>query len=352
MLSEMLEISPGQVQSFFWDGSPEIWSRLTWPEGLERIDARLVLHHCEQLPGHEAIIHDVLQTLATVAHGLWPHWYGMEDHFTVGAGVEASVLNRYQALALQKQAAGLSLPWLKAVLRRQQQGQLPLLPGFSKAVQYAQLVRAIHPHGLLLVLVLADPDPPEGHLQALAQVLPWIATQTQARVALCLPATLAESVPLEKVLYAARSLGVTADLLEASVPQDEFLHQIFPVRGKPHPFSPGEQRLAHYLAADAELKDLFHFNQTITTRHQQTYIVDLLWPQARLVVEVDGYRYHGNAYGFVQDRERDYELLISDYVVLRLPHDAVMQDTELAVEKIRAVVHFRRQQLGLDARRG
>jgi very-short-patch-repair endonuclease len=42
------------------------------------------------------------------------------------------------------------------------------------------------------------------------------------------------------------------------------------------------------------------------------------------------------------DRHRDYELLISGYVVLRLPHEQVLEDPAIAVEKIRDVVRFRR----------
>lgn len=48
------------------------------------------------------------------------------------------------------------------------------------------------------------------------------------------------------------------------------------------------------------------------------YEVDFLWATARLVVEVDGYRYHGHRAAFERDRIRDQALATSGYRVLRV----------------------------------
>ncbi len=69
--------------------------------------------------------------------------------------------------------------------------------------------------------------------------------------------------------------------------------------------------------------------------------MDLLWTAGKVVVEVDGYQHHGHRQAFSADRRRDYELTVSGYLVLRLPHDEVLDDVELAVEKIRDMVRFR-----------
>ena len=58
---------------------------------------------------------------------------------------------------------------------------------------------------------------------------------------------------------------------------------------------------------------------------------------------MDGYNFHSDRRAFSQDRRRDYELLIRGYAVLRLPHDEVIEDVAIAVEKVRDVVHFRRR---------
>lgn len=46
--------------------------------------------------------------------------------------------------------------------------------------------------------------------------------------------------------------------------------------------------------------------------------VDFLWSDVRLVVEVDGFRYHGTRAGFEADRRRDAWLAAAGYQVLRL----------------------------------
>ncbi|MHB1833621.1 MAG: DUF559 domain-containing protein, partial [Solirubrobacteraceae bacterium] len=46
-------------------------------------------------------------------------------------------------------------------------------------------------------------------------------------------------------------------------------------------------------------------------------LVDFLWPQERLVVEIDSYRYHQSRRAFEADRERDRRLMRAGYRVLR-----------------------------------
>lgn len=109
-----------------------------------------------------------------------------------------------------------------------------------------------------------------------------------------------------------------------------------------------EQRLAQRLAADAELAPLFGFNLPITTRQGRHYRVDLLWPAGRLVIELDGYPDHARFDKFITDRQRDYELLLEDYCVVRLAQAEIAQDLELAVEKIRALVRWRQAQRAIS----
>jgi very-short-patch-repair endonuclease len=112
-----------------------------------------------------------------------------------------------------------------------------------------------------------------------------------------------------------------------------------------HSRSPGEQRLADRLSRDDELASLFLCNPSVRTVRGSLYLVDLLWLAGKVIVEIDGYKHHSSFEAFSDDRNRDYELLISGYVVLRLPHDEVIGDIEIAIEKIRDVVRFRRNQM-------
>ena len=106
-----------------------------------------------------------------------------------------------------------------------------------------------------------------------------------------------------------------------------------------------EQRLARALAADEELSPLFVFNKTILTTRGGAPRVDLVWEPGKLVVEVDGFARHGNRRAFVQDRHRDYELILSGFTVLRLTNDEIDEDLEKAIEKIRDVVTFCRRRI-------
>jgi len=341
LLLEITNLAPGQVQTFLWEGDPDSWAQIALAEDLGQ-GPRVVFHRWDSLPDSSDIIASVLQALARVVEGLWPNWYGQENLFAAESTAEADLLNRYRCLDWQQHHVEISLPWLRAAVRARHQGQVPVLTAFPHSLQLAQLALAIEPNGIALVLWLADSQPPPHRLLALAQAVHWIATHTQARIALALPQSLAGDSALDAVLYGAKPLaGLSSPTPTA---EDEAKHVVFPIQGRPHPFSPGEAKLAQWLAQDAELGPLFRFNQLVKTVRQQTYLVDLLWAEGRLVVEIDGYRHHGNRFGFAQDRHRDYELLISDYVVLRLPHDQVISDVEVAVEKIRDVVRFRRQQ--------
>jgi Protein of unknown function (DUF559) len=48
--------------------------------------------------------------------------------------------------------------------------------------------------------------------------------------------------------------------------------------------------------------------------------VDVIWAEQRLVVELDGYAFHGNRAAFERDRVRDASLQLAGYRVLRVTH--------------------------------
>ena len=117
--------------------------------------------------------------------------------------------------------------------------------------------------------------------------------------------------------------------------------RVWPWIGQPHPFSPGEQLLAQQLNKIPALNSLFQFNVWATTRFDSRYLVDLLWQAGKVVVEVDGYHTHAPRSTFSADRHRDYELVSSGYVVLRLTHDEVMEDVQAVIQKIRNITQLR-----------
>ena len=48
------------------------------------------------------------------------------------------------------------------------------------------------------------------------------------------------------------------------------------------------------------------------------YEVDAFWPAQRLIVEIDGYRYHGTRQAFERDRRKDAALQAAGYRVVRI----------------------------------
>ena len=56
------------------------------------------------------------------------------------------------------------------------------------------------------------------------------------------------------------------------------------------------------------------------------YEVDAVWPERRLVVEVDGYAYHGHRAQFERDRRKDLALTAAGYRVIRVSWRQLTQE--------------------------
>jgi very-short-patch-repair endonuclease len=347
MLSKYLtQIRGGEVKTFLCTDVIEAISQLELYEVGSSIDGKIVVQAWEKLPEHEAVLENILHVLARVTLAIWPMWYGQEVAFCSSeeSTLEDALLNQFKLRELQATRQDVCFPWLKAAVSVCQAGKLPVFKHFSRTVQVSQLALAISPSDLVIVLALCDRHPLQYRLLSLAKASTWLAQETKARVVVLVPAELAAQQELDSILYGAIAFTALAQPTAVRPTEGESKHIIWPIQGKPHPFSPGEQILARKLSQDAELASLFCFNQNVEISRGRRYLVDLLWLNGKVVVEIDGYRHHGNSFAFVEDRHRDYELLISGYVVLRLPHDEVVNDVEIAVEKIRDVVKFRRRQ--------
>ena len=69
--------------------------------------------------------------------------------------------------------------------------------------------------------------------------------------------------------------------------------------------------------------------------------VDLLWREQRLVVEVDGYEFHGSRAAFERDRARDARLLAAGYRVLRITWRQLTQEPERVIALLAAALTAR-----------
>ena len=213
--------------------------------------------------------------------------------------------------------------------------------GAHPAIEIAELARLICPAGLVLIVSAGDVVN-SRYAAAWVRGLEWVAEHIGGAVVAQFSELPTNAPPFDRILY---------DAVRVSLPPEpaavvEPASWIAPWRGLPHPMSEVEQRLAAALSADAELGPLFAFNQTVTTTRGGSPKVDLVWARGRLAIEIDGYGSHGNRIAFVQDRHRDYELILSGFIVVRLTNDEIADDLEKAIEKIRDVVTYCRQRKG------
>ena len=80
------------------------------------------------------------------------------------------------------------------------------------------------------------------------------------------------------------------------------------------------ERILRGLLRDANLP-MPRFNARVAG-----YEVDAVWPDRRLVVEVDGYAYHGHRAQFERDRRKDLALTAAGYRVIRISWRQLTQE--------------------------
>ncbi len=298
----------------------------------------------------DSIVEKIIAVLAETALRLWPIWFdnvsfGQAANDKAGRQAAAEIV-RGSAPALP----GLMLPWALKATQLALAGRLPRVRKTNPTTELTQLSLAIGRTGLILLFDCDDIRSDERNQHAAISALEWIAVHGDAAV-IALFSELPPFVPpFDRILYGALRVGPTdlpgAPLAGEPAHRDE--PWIAPWRGKPHPLSDVELRMFNALGKDPALAPLFTFNTLIDTVHGSKPKVDLLWKQGRLVIELDGYGSHGNRTAFIGDRQRDYELLLSGYIVLRLVNEEVQQDLELALEKIRSVVRIQKRRTVRD----
>lgn len=66
--------------------------------------------------------------------------------------------------------------------------------------------------------------------------------------------------------------------------------------------------------------------------------VDCLWPEARLIVELDDWKSHGTKRGFRRDRRRDRRLGVAGYRVIRVTEDQIRNEHDELASDLQASV--------------
>ncbi|MGX7744274.1 endonuclease domain-containing protein [Rhodopseudomonas parapalustris] len=268
----------------------------------------------------DAILSHLVDDLADLALACWPRWYGMDCSRT--DGTEIATADRPTIAAA----------WFRAASRRAAHGHRPRLRRAARSIEFKQLMQAIDPPDLLL---LAAIDPLDAVRAApVIQVLEWCASHGASVVAI-FPSKPLALAPFDRLLYGALEVVSAVEPLQT---------RFIAPSGRAHHLSLIEQRVEAALLRDGELASLFMCNQSVAIDGYGTPRVDLLWRDGRVVVELDGPEHQSDP-NFANDRHRDYELLVAGYLVLRITNQQVATDLQAAIEKIRAVVRYRKSTL-------
>lgn len=349
--------------------------------------------------------YQLVQHIAEAALTMWPDWFATETTIKPITSHTAGAMDTWQQ-RLKTSETVISRQWLRKADHACRNGTAPIFEVPTLTRQLRNLSRCLAAKSLVVLVRISNPTDSLQTKQMLSQVAEWFAAASNATTILILESANAttglDSLP-ELQLPAVPELEFDLEVQqqvandsqhhdnnvfdepvkhvhevqnEISTPsgqqnshtkdrttavdlslntvsrrsnfkiRDEYTrHRVSPLIGRPHPNSPGEQLMAKALQQDADLAGLFHFNQRIQAKTGSHFIVDLLWKLGRIVIEIDGYGYHSNRPIFQSDRQRDFELVISDYIVLRVTHDEVVGNLTKTIEKIRTLVNWRRSQL-------
>lgn len=66
--------------------------------------------------------------------------------------------------------------------------------------------------------------------------------------------------------------------------------------------------------------------------------VDVLWPAARLIVELDSWEFHRHRAAFQRDRARDSRLLVAGYRTIRVTHDRLDREAATLATELRQLL--------------
>ena len=66
--------------------------------------------------------------------------------------------------------------------------------------------------------------------------------------------------------------------------------------------------------------------------------VDLLWPEQKLVAELDSRTVHDTKHAFEEDRDRDADLLVGGYRVIRITHERLTRRPAREAERLRRLL--------------
>jgi very-short-patch-repair endonuclease len=81
-----------------------------------------------------------------------------------------------------------------------------------------------------------------------------------------------------------------------------------------------------------------HLPQPRTNTKLHGYEVDFLWPRERLVLEIDGYKFHSTREAFERDRRKDSHLQAHGYRVMRVTWSQIQNEPHAVIARLAAAL--------------
>jgi very-short-patch-repair endonuclease len=282
------------------------------------------------------IVEEVLGQLTTVARELLPAWLPGGEHADGAAGVERrAVRTLARSLAASTSHYG---PFLAALAEDALTGRSAsgAFPAEIRARGLARVLSAAYRRPSVVVMLVSSMR--RGGSGDVGTAAAWLADHGGFGVWLV-------SADPEQV---DRFAAVTPDLPEyvaglAAAPSGSPPRPDYPpVAGRPHPRSDAERRLEARLAPLDWARGRV-WNQV----HQMNPLVppirvDLMWPERKCAVELDGPDHRG-VLKYADDRRRDNTLVLDGYAVLRFTNDDVLDDPSHVLSVIERLLTSRQK---------
>lgn len=291
----------------------------------------VLIHHAMCLTSPVGFVRAALDDMEAASVSLFPAWLpGAGDIRQPGGAGVAAVRAMASALAARSTHFG---PFLGDLAALALAGGPATSGRFTPEVRAAGLARVIA-DGFArrgMVLAVQVPDGMSGAQEhAVVAGAEWLAARGRLGVWLLgAPLTHVDWLPSGTVTgsAAAPPWPVADDVI-----------------GKPHPASVAEAALEAALGAQHWAYGR-QWNQSYQSHVLTNPVrVDLLWPAERCVVEIDGPE-HRDPLRFEADRQRDVQLQLDGYAVLRFTNARIKHDVHAVVRQIGEFLQTRRREI-------
>jgi hypothetical protein len=304
----------------------------------------VIRYHPTTVPGNAAtLIADILDRLDDVARGLFPAWLPAADHLAGSSDFDRRVVRQLaHSLASTTTLFG---PFLAdvaeaALLKRPTQQRFG---AETRARGVAAIIARAYQRDRVVLMIDEQHHFHIAEQRRIGSACEWLVNHGRIGVWL-----LGDVLPaIDRIASATVPIP---DYIESLTPRRPCCGDAAPgvvefpaVTGRPHPASAAEQRLEEHLSgcgwAAGRVWNQLHGGHLL----EPPIRVDLMWPELRCAIEIDGPDHRG-VLKYADDRRRDNTLVLAGFAVLRFSNGEVTDDTLRVAAIIERLLTARRSE--------